>query len=434
MPSVIVAGAQWGDEGKGKLVDYLAEQAHIVARYQGGHNAGHTVVINNKKTEGEKFVLHLLPSGVLHGDKTLCVIGNGVVIDPAYLLKEMDGLRERGIKVGKNLLISCNAHVIMPYHMAIERGAEANMGSKKIGTTGMGIGPAYTDKAARSGIRMGDFLSPAMLKEKIRANVVRYNSILKALYGAKGFDADEIYKTYMGYARRLKGHIGDTSSVINQALEKGKNLLIEGAQGTLLDIDHGTYPYVTSSSAGAGGACTGLGIGPKAINNVVGVIKAYTTRVGGGPFPTELETGIGEKLREKGGEYGATTGRPRRCGSLDAVALKYAVRINGLTGFALTKLDILDGFEKIRVCTAYRLDGKKITDFPADAATLARVKPVYEELPGWKKSTAGAKDIRELPAAARKYIKWIEKTLGIPADMISTGRKRNELIVIKEQF
>ena len=412
MPALVVAGAQWGDEGKGKLVDYLARQAHIVARYQGGHNAGHTVVINN-----EKFILHLIPSGILHEGK-LCIIGNGVVIDPACLIEEMDALISRGISIGDNLLISKNAHLIMPYHMALESASESLMGSRKIGTTGRGIGPAYVDKMARRGIRLMDILDPGLFMERLKSNIERANRLLDALYGAAGFDPKEVFDRYMGYAERLKKHAGNAGEVIARALREGKNVLIEGAQGTLLDIDHGTYPYVTSSSASAGGACTGLGIGPTMITRAVGVIKAYTTRVGGGPFPTELDDELGEELRRKGGEYGATTGRPRRCGWLDIVSLAHSVRVNGFGGFALTKLDILDGLDTVKVCTAYSLDGQTVREFPADAATLERCRPVYEEL----------------PENARRYIRWIEERLGIGADMISTGQRRDELIVTRENF
>ena len=428
MPALVVAGAQWGDEGKGKLVDYLAERAHIVARYQGGHNAGHTVVINS-----EKFILHLIPSGILHEGK-LCVIGNGVVIDPACLIEEMDALISRGVEINDNLLISNNAHLIMPYHMALESASESRMGLKAIGTTGRGIGPAYVDKMARCGIRLMDILEPKLFREKLKTSVEKANRLLSSLYGAPGFDAEEVFDKYSGYAARLKKYAGNAGEVIDRALRSGKNVLIEGAQGTLLDIDHGTYPYVTSSSASAGGACTGLGIGPTMIDKAIGVIKAYTTRVGGGPFPTELNDETGRLLQQKGGEYGATTGRPRRCGWLDILTLTHSVRVNGFGGFALTKLDILDGLDKVKACTAYELDGKTIREFPADAATLERCRPVYEVLPGWKESTAGVRKWEDLPVNARKYIQWIEEKLGVPADMVSTGQRRDELIVKKENF
>ena len=428
MPALVVAGAQWGDEGKGKLVDYLARQARIVARYQGGHNAGHTVVINN-----EKFILHLIPSGILHEGK-LCIIGNGVVIDPACLIEEMDALIARGVHIGDNLIISGNAHLIMPYHMALEAASESGMGAKKIGTTGRGIGPAYVDKMARCGIRMADILNPPLFRERLAANIEKANRLLACLYGAPCFDLDEVFDRYLGYAKRLERYAGNAGETVHRALLKGENVLIEGAQGTLLDIDHGTYPYVTSSSPSVGGACTGLGIGPLMITKAVGVIKAYTTRVGGGPFPTEIEGELGEQLRQRGGEYGATTGRPRRCGWLDIVSLTHSVRVNGFGGFALTKLDILDGLDVIKVCTSYMLEGKPTREFPADAPVLERCQPVYEELPGWKESTAGVRQWEKLPENARKYVEWIEERLGIGADMIATGQRRDELIVRRENF
>jgi len=428
MPAAVVVGAQWGDEGKGKLVDYLARRADIVARYQGGHNAGHTVVINS-----ETFILHLIPSGILHQEK-FCVIGNGVVVDPACLLNEMDELARRGVKVGKNLLISRNAHLIMPYHMALESANEALRGEKKIGTTGRGIGPAYVDKMARCGLRMGDLLLPALFREKLEGNIRGANKLLETLYGSPGFKAEAVYADYMKFAERLSAHIGDAGAVVNKALAERKNVLLEGAQGTLLDIDHGTYPFVTSSSAGAGGACTGLGIGPTKIKSVLGVVKAYTTRVGSGPFPTEITSELGEEIRKKGGEYGATTGRPRRCGWLDIVGLRHAVRVNGLTGLAVTKLDILDELDPIRVCVAYKSGGRTIEDFPPDAHVLETCEPVYKELPGWKESTKGVREFGGLPEKARNYINWMEDALAVKADMVSTGQKRDELIVLREQF
>jgi adenylosuccinate synthase len=431
MPALVVVGAQWGDEGKGKLVDHISERAHVVARYQGGHNAGHTVVI-----DGEKFVLHLIPSGILHEGK-LCVIGNGVVIDPFCLLEEIKCLRERRVRVDNtNLLISRSAHLIMPYHMALETAAENSRGVQAIGTTGRGIGPAYVDKMGRSGLRVADLLRPEAFREKLDANIKFANKILKAVYGTDGFRTEEVYAKYMECGQKLAPHISDTVVVLNEALSAGNNVLLEGAQGALLDIDHGTYPYVTSSSPGAGGACTGTGIGPTRINGVLGVVKAYTTRVGGGPFPTELQGPLSEQIREKGGEYGATTGRPRRCGWLDAVALKHAVRINGLTGIALTKLDILDGLETIKVCTAYRLAGQKelVEEFPADAAALEKCEPVYEEMPGWATSTTGIDNFARLTENAVKYIRWIEKKLSVGVDIVSTGQKRSELITVREQF
>ena len=428
MAVIVIVGAQWGDEGKGKIVDVLTEKADGVARYQGGHNAGHTVVIKD-----EKFVLHIIPSGILHKGKT-CIIGNGVVVDPASLIEEMDGLKKRGIEVGENLFLSNNSHLIMPYHTAIEREQERLKGSKKIGTTGRGIGPAYVDKIARTGLRAGDLLYPEVFREKLKINLLSVNNLLKALYNAGGFDLENVYKEYMGYADRLSGHIADTDVIINKMIDENKNMVFEGAQGTLLDVDHGTYPYVTSSSASAGGACTGLGVGPTKITKVIGVVKAYTTRVGEGPFPTEIKDSLGEKIREKGGEYGATTGRPRRCGWLDMVALKYSIRVNGFTGLVITKLDILDGLEKIRMCTSYKCDGILHEEFPKELSVLERCEPVYEEVTGWEENTSGIKDFEKLPGAARDYIRKIESMLNTKIQIISSGQKRDELIMLHEPF
>lgn len=423
MSSIVIVGAQWGDEGKGKIVDVMTERADVVARYQGGHNAGHTVVINN-----ERFILHLIPSGILHRGK-ICIIGNGVVIEPGSLIAEIKGLREKGIEVGNNLLISKNAHVIMPYHRAIEDASESRRGAKKIGTTGRGIGPCYVDKMARNGIRIVDLYNQKVFREKLEANLEDMNYILRNKYGSQGFDVDEIFDQYIKYAEVLLIHIADTDIVINDFIDKKKNILFEGAQGTLLDIDHGTYPFVTSSSAIAGGVCTGLGVGPTRIDRVMGVVKAYTTRVGEGPFPTEIKDPLGDILRERGGEYGATTGRPRRCGWLDFVGLKHAVRINGITSIALTKLDILDCLERIKICVAYKHNGETIEAFPKDISLLREVEPVYEEIEGWMTDTKGIKDFDRLPDNAKKYIKIIEDELKVSIDLISTGEKRGELII-----
>jgi adenylosuccinate synthase len=428
MSVVVIVGAQWGDEGKGKIVDVLTEKADAVARYQGGHNAGHTVVINN-----EKFILHIIPSGILHGGKA-CIIGNGVVVEPKSLIEEIDGLTKRGIKIGADLFLSRSAHLIMPYHAAIEREQERLKGSKKIGTTGKGIGPAYVDKIARTGIRAGELLYPEIFKGKLKNNLADINHLLKVLYNAPSFDVDDIYSEYMRYAERLSGYIADTDIIVNRMIDEDKNLLFEGAQGTLLDVDHGTYPYVTSSNSAAGGACTGLGVSPTKISSVVGVVKAYTTRVGEGPFPTEIKDSLGEKIRGKGGEYGATTGRPRRCGWLDMVALRYAVRINGFRGIALTKLDILDGLEKIKICAAYRCEGRLYKDFPKELNILEKCEPVYEEIGGWKENTSGVKSFEKLPSAAQAYIKEIERELNAKVHIISSGQKRDELIILKESF
>lgn len=428
MPNVIVVGAQWGDEGKGKIVDFLTEKADVVARYQGGHNAGHTVVIND-----EKFILHLIPSGILHKGK-MCLIGNGVVVDPAALIEEIKGLEERGVEVGKNLFLSKNAHLIMPYHMAIDRESDRFKGTKRIGTTGRGIGPTYVDKMARIGIRVVDLLQPEVFREKLKVNLLDINFLLENLYRIPRFDIEDIYSKYMGYAEKLSKYIADTDIIINSMISENRNVLFEGAQGTLLDVDHGTYPYVTSSNATAGGACTGLGIGPTKISKVLGVVKAYTTRVGSGPFPTEIRDSLGDKLRERGGEYGATTGRPRRCGWLDTVILRHSARINGLTGIAITKLDILDGLEKIKICTSYKYKGKIYEEFPKEINILEECESGYEEVDGWSGSTIGIREFKRLPETAKAYIKRIEEILGVEVQLISTGQRRDELIQIKEQF
>ncbi len=428
MPNVVVVGLQWGDEGKGKIVDYLSEKADVVARYQGGHNAGHTVVINN-----EKFILHLIPSGILYQGKT-CLIGNGVVIDPAALIDEIDGLVARGVKIGRNLLISKNAHVIMPYHIALDKESEKLRGMRSIGTTGRGIGPAYCDKIGRTGIRMADLLYADVFREKMQAHLIHVNFLLEHLYKAEGFSTDAIFDSYMAHAQKLAPYIGDTDIVINDTIAAKGSVLFEGAQGTLLDIDHGTYPFVTSSNATAGGACTGLGVGPTRISRVLGVVKAYTTRVGSGPFPTEITDDLGDILRERGGEYGATTGRPRRCGWLDAVILRHSVRINGVTGLALTKLDILDDLDTIKICTAYRHKGNLHNEFPKEMHIFEECEPVYIEMPGWRTSTLGLREFNKLPKPAQAYIRMIEKILGVQVHIISTGQRRDELITRKEQF
>jgi adenylosuccinate synthase len=426
--TVVVLGAQWGDEGKGKIVDSLTERADVVARYQGGHNAGHTVVIDD-----EKFVLHLIPSGILHENK-LCIIGNGVVIYPQALIEEMNGLRKRGIVLNENFIISKNAHLIMPYHMAVEREREKRKDNKKIGTTGRGIGPAYVDKMARTGIRMIDLFYPDLFREKIEANLNEVNYLLSNLYGSETFEGKAIYDDYMDHAEKLKTHVDDVDITINRALDEGKSVLCEGAQGALLDVDHGTYPYVTSSSATAGGVCTGLGIGPTRLDVVLGVAKAYTTRVGEGPFPTEMHDSLGEELRTKGGEFGATTGRPRRCGWLDLVALRHAVRVNGIGGLVITKLDILDGMSTVKVCSRYQYGGKSYEEFPKDLPFLEGCTPIYEAFPGWKESTIGISDFEGLPENAKRYIKMIEENLGVSVDIISTGEKRSDIIIRKEHF
>lgn len=420
MATVAIIGAQWGDEGKGKIVDFLTERCDYVVRFQGGCNAGHTVVVGD-----EKYILHLIPSGILHKEKK-CIIGNGVVLDPAALLKEIEGLKSKGVEINDNLFIAKNCHLIMPYHIALEEESEK---SKKIGTTKRGIGPCYTDKIARAGVRAVDLLFPEILRDKIRANLELINFLLEKFYKTNTLNEEEIFLQYLNYAEKLKKYIVDTDIMINEAIDKGKNVLFEGAQGTLLDIDHGTYPFVTSSNTVAGGICTGAGVSPKRIDKIIGVVKAYTTRVGEGPFPTELKDELGVHLREKGGEYGATTGRPRRCGWLDLVAVKHSLRINGFTGIAITKLDVLDEFDKLKICIGYKYKGKIIQDFPKEIEVLKSCEPVYEELPGWKEKTRGIKDFDKLPKNAKNYLTFIENFLNVKIQIISTGMKRDEIII-----
>jgi adenylosuccinate synthase len=423
-----VVGAQWGDEGKGKIIDLLTERADVVARYQGGHNAGHTVVVGM-----EEFILHLIPSGILHKGKK-CVIGNGVVVDPAALLEEMDGLIKRGIKFDANLLISRNAHLIMPYHKAIDVASERLKGNKKIGTTGRGIGPAYADKINRRGIRMADLLSPERFREKLTINIGEANFLLERFYNAPLIHQDAVYTEYLQFAQRLKKYIADTTLYINEAVAKKKKVLAEGAQGTHLDVDHGTYPFVTSSSPTAGGACTGLGIGPNTIGEVVGIVKAYTTRVGSGPFPTEQDNAMGEHLRERGREYGATTGRARRCGWMDTLIVRHAVRVNGFTSIALTKLDVLDTLDEIKICVGYKHKGKLYKEMPSDLEVLEQCTPQYISLPGWKQTTIGIKKYAQLPKKARSYVEKVCKLCGVKPSIISTGARRDETIILERPF
>ena len=416
--NLIVVGAQWGDEGKGKVIDVLSEDADILIRYQGGHNAGHTVI-----ADGEEFVFHLIPSGLLHPHK-VGLIGNGVVIDPAALLEEMGRLQTRGIDVKHAVKISDQAHVIFPYHKRLDLLEEsARMG--RIGTTGRGIGPCYVDKAARSGIRIGDLCGDGF-PELLRRNVTEKNRLFQALYGEPPMSYEVLLAQYQGYAKRLVPHVVHGPRFLREAMVQEKRLLFEGAQGTLLDLDHGTYPYVTSSSATAGGACTGAGIPPTAIDRVIGVVKAYTTRVGEGPFPTEFSSELMERVRTKGKEFGATTGRPRRCGWFDAVVARHAVDINGCDAVAVTKLDVLDDMETIQISVGYRDGSRTLDDVPADAALLERCRPVYESLPGWRSDTGEAGGFDELPAAAQRYLKRLEALLGVPICLISTGSKREQ--------
>jgi len=422
MTSTAILGTQWGDEGKGKIVDMLSKEHDVIARAQGGNNAGHTVIVGKEQT-----ILHLIPSGILHKGK-ICVIGNGVVIDPKVLLGEIEELGRKGVKVDENnLLISRNAHVIMPYHKALDTAREKANGNKKIGTTSRGIGPCYTDKAARLGIRMMDLLNKDVFKEKLKPVLEEKNFMLKNYFNAEELDFDNIVKEYIGYADKLRKHITDTSALMDSFVKTKKNILYEGAQGTMLDIDQGTYPYVTSSNTTIGGIFTGLGVFPK-VDKVMGILKAYTTRVGMGPFVTELKGELGKHLLEKGGEYGATTGRPRRCGWFDAVIGRYSARINCLTHLAITKLDVLSGLDKVKICIAYEHKGKKLTDFPADHEILEGCKPVCEELEGWKEDISGIKEYDKLPKQAKAYVKQITELVKVPASIISVGPERSQTI------
>ncbi len=414
----IIVGAQWGDEGKGKIVDLLSEQADVVARYQGGANAGHTIVF-----DGRKFVLHLIPSGILHPDTT-CVIGNGVVIDPVALMDEIHMLESMGISVAGRLHISHKAHLIMPYHKMMDAAREKGAG--QIGTTGRGIGPAYYDKALRTGIRIVDLLDRDVLRQKIRENLDEKNRILQSLYGAEPLDVEAMIDEYVTFDTQIDPYITDTTVLLNSAIASGKRVLAEGAQGALLDLDHGTYPFVTSSNPTSGGACTGLGIPPTSITSIMGVVKAYSTRVGNGPFPTELLDETGELLRSEGHEFGATTGRSRRCGWLDLPALRYSIMVNGISEIALTKLDVLGVLDEIKVCTGYEVDGRPVKSFPADVATLSRVSCAYETFPGWKTSLEGVRSFSELPSAAQRYVEAIEQMLGARISWVSTSPARED--------
>jgi adenylosuccinate synthase len=421
--NIAVLGTQWGDEGKGKIVDLLTPHFSTVARYQGGHNAGHTVYV-----KGRKFVLHLIPSGILHEGVT-CVIGNGVVIDPQALFKEVDELGRAGVEVNGRLKISEKAHLILPYHRELDVLSEARRGERKIGTTSRGIGPAYEDKIGRRGIRVCDLLGDReALAQEVRENVSARNRIIKETT----LDWKPVFDQLLVYGERMRPWVTDVSLLLAEAVNGKRRVLYEGAQATLLDIDHGTYPFVTSSNASAGGICTGLGVPPRAIQGVLGVAKAYTTRVGEGPLPTELAGELAERLRESGQEYGASTGRPRRCGWFDAVVLRYSVRINGIDALALTKLDVLDGLPQVQVCTGYKIDGRVVTEFPADLRLLAAAQPCYDVLPGWSTPTKGVTEFDELPAAARAYIKRLEEVSGVPCAIISTGSDRMETIIRRD--
>ncbi len=423
MSVAVLVGSQWGDEGKGKIVDILSEKYDIVARYQGGANAGHTVAIGDKQ-----YILHLIPSGILR-EEVICVIGNGVVIDPNALLEEIELLEKNNIKVNGRLFISQNAHLIMPYHKLLDSINES--GEKKIGTTGRGIGPCYIDKYARKGIKIVDLLDRKELAEKIRENLSEKNNLLKKVYDHDELDVEEIIKEYEEFDQRIDKYIKDIPSFLNGAISEGKSILLEGAQGALLDVDHGTYPYVTSSSPTSGGACTGTGIPPTKINMVIGIVKAYTTRVGNGPFPTELLDEDGEKLRKVGAEFGATTGRPRRCGWFDAALVKYSAMINGIDCVAITKLDVLSSFEEIKVCVGYELNGKKLVYFPSDAAKLSKVTPVYKVLPGWNEDISNCKSYADLPENTKEYLSLIAKESGISINIISVGPKRAQTFYVQ---
>ncbi|MDP4091978.1 MAG: adenylosuccinate synthase [Bacillota bacterium] len=419
----VVVGTQWGDEGKGKYIDMLAGDSDIVVRFSGGNNAGHTIV-----ADGVKYALHLIPSGILHKGKT-CIIGNGVVVDPSVLLQEIEELNGKGISTD-GLLISDRAHLIMPYHKLLDELQENFRGSSNIGTTKRGIGPAYMDKTERSGIRMCDLMEKETFIQKVKSNLEVKNLIIEKVYGGKGFNPEEIISEYLGYAEKLRKYVTDASVVLFDAIEAGKNVLFEGAQAAFLDLDFGTYPYVTSSNPIAGGVCTGSGIGPVYIDEVFGVLKAYTSRVGAGPFPTEQNNEIGDTIRELGWEYGTTTGRPRRCGWLDTVMIKYAARINGLTGLAINHVDTIGKLDKIKLCTAYKKDGKIITYFPSSLNELAKCEPIYEEFDNWNIDISGVRSYEELPANAKKYLKRIEELTGVKVKLIGVGKEREQTIKV----
>ena len=424
MPAIVIVGAQWGDEGKGKATDLLGDDVDYVVRYQGGNNAGHTVVIGE-----ESYALHLLPSGILSRN-AVPVIGNGVVIDPAVLIEEIDGLEGRGVSCDR-LLISANAHLIMPHHIALDKVTERHLGSSRIGTTGRGIGPTYSDKAARMGIRMQDLFDPGILRQKLELALREKNQVLTKVYNRRTIDADAVAREYLGYGERLGRHIADTGLILNQALDQDKVVLLEGAQATLLDVDHGTYPFVTSSSPTAGGACAGSGLGPTRIDRVIGILKAYTTRVGAGPFPTELTDAQGEWLRTTGGEYGVTTGRARRTGWFDAVIARYATRVNGITDYFLTKLDVLSGLEQVPVCVGYEVNGRRQDEMPMTQTEFHHATPVYEYLDGWGEDISRAKDLADLPAAARAYLAALESMIGAPISAVGVGPRRDQTLQLR---
>lgn len=425
MTVTVIVGTQWGDEGKGKITDLLARDVDMVVRYQGGNNAGHTVVIKD-----ETFKLHLIPSGIFYSN-VLCVIGNGVVVDPAVLLQEIETLKSKGYAV-ENLRVSSQAHVIFPYHRYMDQAQEKKREAGRIGTTSRGIGPCYVDKFNRRGIRISDLYNDKVFRAKLDWNITEKSFLLNKFYEMKvEIKADEIINEFLGYAHAIKKHVVDEStSLLGEAISKNKNVLLEGAQGTMLDVDHGTYPYVTCSNPVAGGACVGAGFGPEMVDQVIGVVKAYVTRVGSGPFPTEIPGELGDKLRERGGEYGATTGRPRRCGWFDGVVMRHAAKINGLTHLAITKLDVLDELDKINICVAYDYRGKKVLDFPTDIYKLEECKPIYEEMPGWKQDTTNIKEYRDLPQNAKKYLERLAELANAKISLVSVGAERGQIIRI----
>ncbi|KIL42867.1 adenylosuccinate synthetase [Jeotgalibacillus alimentarius] len=424
MSSVVVVGTQWGDEGKGKITDFLSEHAEVIARYQGGNNAGHTI-----KFDGETYKLHLIPSGIFYKDK-ISVIGNGMVVDPKALVQELKYLHDRGVSTD-NLRISNRAHVILPYHLKLDEVEEERKGANKIGTTKKGIGPAYMDKAARAGIRIADLLDKETFEEKLENNLVEKNRMLERFYEVEGFTKEDIFEEYYEYGQQIAKYVCDTSVVLNDALDEARRVLFEGAQGVMLDIDQGTYPFVTSSNPVAGGVTIGSGVGPTKIGHVVGVSKAYTTRVGDGPFPTELHDEIGDNIREVGREYGTTTGRPRRVGWFDSVVVRHARRVSGLTDLSLNSIDVLTGIKTLKICTAYRLDNEIITEYPANLRTLAKCEPIYEELPGWDEDITGVRSLDELPENARHYLERVSQLTGIPLSIFSVGPDRTQTNVVK---
>jgi len=429
LKNIIVLGAQWGDEGKGKVVDIYSEFADTVARSTGGNNAGHTLVVR-----GEKFIFHLIPSGILHAGKK-CVIANGVVVDPKVLLAEIDKLKSRNyLKDDSQLKVGHLAHIILPYHIALDRAREEKLGSRKIGTTARGIGPCYEDKIARIGIRACDLAEPDTFSEMLRANLELKNFLLKHYYGAEEIDFPSTRDEYLSYGERIRPYLIDTSLFLNEEINRGAKVLFEGAQGTLLDIDHGTYPFVTSSNTTAGGLCTGSGVAPTKISGVIGVAKAYITRVGAGPFPTELFGDEGQQIRDRGCEYGSTTGRPRRCGWFDVPVVRYADRLNALTGIALTKLDVLSGLPRLHVCVAYEIDGVRREDVPLILSEFERAVPVYEQMEGWKEDLSDAREFGDLPKAAQKYVRRLEELTGVEASLVSVGADRNQTIIRKNPF